>query len=450
MTTNANLMTEGSIPKKIIIFAFPVFIGNLFQQLYNTADSLIVGNFIGSSALAAVSSAGNLIFLITGFFIGLSMGAGVVISTYIGAKKVEYVKKAVHTAVALGIVSSILMTFIGTVFAPQALLLMGTPANVLPESTTYFRIYFAGASGMVLYNTFTSILQASGDSKHPLFYLICSSLINITLDIVLIGIFHFGVGAAALATTISQFTSAILAFIKLVTVNDDIRLIPKEIRFHKFILIRILKVGLPSAFQNSIIGFANVVVQSYINYFQKAAIAGIGAYTKIEGFVFIPITSFAMALTTFIGQNNGAKKTDRVKKGFLFGMICSITLAELIGLIIFIFAPKLIAGFDPSEDVVFFGVQRARICAFFFCFLAYSHIVASYFRGLGKTIVPMLVMLICWCVIRVSILAITSSIHRTILITHWVYPITWVLSTIVYTYMLYRQIHIKEKSPKPM
>jgi len=440
MSSNSTLMTEGSIPKKILIFAFPVFIGNLFQQLYNTADSIIVGNFIGSSALAAVSSAGNLIFLITGFFIGLSMGAGVVISTYIGARKKDYIKQAVHTAVALGIVSSILMTIIGTVFAPQALLLMGTPRSVLPESTTYFRIYFAGAAGMVLYNTFMSILQASGDSKHPLYYLICSSIINIILDLVLIGHFHFGVGAAALATTISQFTSATLAFIKLITHTGDIRLIPSEIRFNRFILKRILKVGLPSAFQNSIIGFANVVVQSYVNYFQKAAIAGIGAYSKIEGFVFIPITSFAMALTTFIGQNNGAKKMDRVKKGFLFGATCSLLLAETIGLIIFLFAPTLISGFDSSPDVIYYGVQRARICAFFFCFLAYSHVVASFFRGLGKTIVPMMVMLICWCVIRVSILSIVSAFHRTILITHWVYPITWILSSIIYTFMLIKTI----------
>lgn len=438
MSSQANLMTEGSIPKKIIIFAFPVFIGNLFQQLYNTADSLIVGNYVSSSALAAVSSAGNLIFLITGFFIGLSMGSSVVISTYIGAKKEEHVKLAVHTAIALACVSSILMTFIGIVFAPQALLLMKTPADVLPESTTYFRIYFAGATGMVFYNTCMSILQASGDSKHPLYYLICSSIINVCLDLLFIRVMGFGVGAAALATTISQFTSASLALHRLLHIDSDIRIIPSQIRFNKPILKQILHVGIPSAFQNSIIGFANVVVQSYVNYFQKAAVAGIGAYTKIEGFVFIPITSFAMALTTFIGQNNGAKKMDRVRRGFLFGMTCSLILAESIGLIIYLLAPTFIGWFDPNPDVIFYGVQRARICAFFFFLLAYSHIVASYFRGLGKTIIPMLIMLICWCIIRVSILAVCGAIHRSILTTHWVYPITWSLSSVIYTVMLIR------------
>jgi len=438
----SNLMTEGSVPKKILLFALPVFIGNLFQQLYNTADSLIVGNFIGSSALAAVSSAGNLIFLITGFFIGLSLGAGVVISTYIGAKNYTAVHLSVHTAVALGIASSIIMTFIGTVFAPQALLLMGTPDSVLPEATTYFRIYFAGAAGMVLYNTFVSILQANGDSRSPLYYLVASSIINIVLDLLFIAVMGYGVGAAALATTISQFVSAGLSLRKLLTERSEIRLVPGDIRFNKHMLKQILNVGLPSAFQNSIIGFANVVVQSYVNYFGEMAIAGIGAYSKIEGFVFLPITSFAMALTTFIGQNNGAKKYDRVSKGTHFGIACSLILAESIGLVMFIYSPFFISLFDKTPEVIYYGVQRARICSPFFFLLAFSHISAAYFRGYGKSTVPMLIMLVAWCIIRVSILAVTGIIHRTVLMTHWVYPITWSISSLLFLIML---IHSKRK-----
>lgn len=439
MSAQQNLMIEGSIPKKILAFAFPLFIGNLFQQLYNTADSLIVGNFVGSSALAAVSSAGNLIFLITGFFIGLSVGAGVVISTYLGAGKKLHVKLAVHTSIALGILCSILMTFIGVVFAPQALLLMGTPKSVLYESVVYFRIYFWGATGMVMYNTFVAVLQSAGDSKHPLYYLIISSIINVVLDLLFIKVMHYGVGAAALATTISQFISAILALVRLLKTDSLVKLVIKDIKFNPFMLRKIIKTGLPSAFQNSIIGFANVVVQTFVNYFGQMAIAGIGAYSKIEGFVFLPITSFAMALTTFVGQNVGAKRFDRVKKGTIFGLTCSMATAEFIGIIMFFFSDPMIAAFDSNPSVVFYGTQRSKICALFFFALAFSHISASHFRGIGKSTTPMFVMLICWCIIRVLILFVCGYVHPSILTTHWVYPITWILSSIMFIWMFIKE-----------
>lgn len=439
MTVQANLMTEGSISKKIITFAFPLFIGNLFQQLYNTFDSLIVGNYIGSNALAAVSSAGNLIFLITGFFIGLSVGSGVVISTYLGANKKLHVKLSVHTTIALGLLSSILMTLIGTLFAKQALILMNTPSNVLRESIIYFKIYFLGAFGMVMYNTFVSILQAAGDSKNPLIYLIISSIINIILDLLFVKVFHYGVGAIAFATTISQFISAFLALNRLLKSDSLVKLYIKDIRFNPFMVHKILKIGLPSAMQNSIIGFANVIVQSFVNYFGPMAIAGIGAYSKIEGFAFLPITSFAMALTTFVGQNLGAKKMDRVKKGTIFCMSCSVIIAEIIGLIMFIFSDTLIEFFDSTPKVIYYGSQRSKICSIFFFLLAFSHVSAAYFRGMGKSMTPMFVMLICWCIIRVMILIISSYIRPSIYTTHFVYPITWFLSSLFFTYMFLRK-----------
>ncbi|MCR4904359.1 MAG: MATE family efflux transporter [Butyrivibrio sp.] len=440
-----NLMTEGSVSSKIIGFAVPLFLGNLFQQLYNTVDSLIVGNFLGSDALAAVSTAGNLIFFMIGFVYGLSQGAGVVIARYIGAKDSKSTQIAVHTTISLGLFCSILLTILGTVLAPQILVLMGTPDTVLPQSVTYFRIYFAGATSFVMYNICVGILQAAGDSKHPLQYLVTSSIINIILDITFIRILGFGVGGASLATVIAQSVSVILCIKRLIQTDDDYRLIPSKIRFHGPTLSKIIQYGLPSGFQNSIIGFANVVVQSHINYFGDMAMAGAGAYSKIEGFAFLPITSFTMALTTFVSQNIGAGRYDRVKKGAIFGAICSVSLAELIGITIYFLAPTLISAFDRTPEVIAFGTSRARICALFYCLLSFSHVMSSILRGAGRSVIPMIIMLICWCIIRVSILVISSQFVRDINIVNSVYPITWALSSICFT-VYFKVSHIL--SPK--
>lgn len=435
VSESKNLMTEGTIWKKIIFFALPLFVGNLFQQLYNTADSLIVGNFLGSNALAAVSSSGNLIFLMVGFFNGIAIGAGVVIARYFGARDIENMQRAIHTTVAFGIVSSVILTVVGVALAPQILIWMDTPANVLPESVTYFRIYFMGSLGLVMYNIFVGILQAVGDSKHPLYYLIVSSIINVVMDLVLIVVFDMGVGSAAFATILSQFISAALCMRKLMKTQDSYRLVIKDIRFHKDMLIKIIRYGLPSGLQNSIIAIANVVVQSNINAFGEMAMAGCGAYSKIEGFAFLPITSFTMALTTFVGQNLGAKDFERTKKGAKFGMLCSMTLAEVIGILMFIAAPILIAAFNNQPEVVQFGTDRARTSALFFFLLAYSHCISAILRGAGKSLVPMIVMLVFWCVVRVSFLTIMSWFINDIAIVYWVYPLTWSLSSI--TFLIY-------------
>ena len=287
--TQINLI-EGSIAKNIVRFAVPMFLGNLFQQLYNMADSLVVGNFLGSRSLAAVTSTGSLIFLLVGFFSGTAMGAGVVISRFFGAKDYNNIKKAVHTDIAFGILCGILMTVVGVIFAPQILSLMGTPDDVFVESVRYIRIYFLGSLAVIMYNVCMGILQAVGDSRHPLYYLIISSVVNIILDLLFIGIFRFGVGSAALATIISQFLSVALCMRQLIKTDDVYRVCIKDIAFDKGILVQILNIGLPSGLQNSIISIANVVVQANINAFGSAAMAGCGAYFKIEGFVFLPIT----------------------------------------------------------------------------------------------------------------------------------------------------------------
>lgn len=439
------LMSEGEIWKRITFFAMPLFLGNLFQQMYNAADSLIVGKYLGSEALAAVSSSGNLIFLMIGFFNGISVGAGVVIARYFGAKDYESMHKAIHTTVAFGLVAGILLTILGVILAPQILIWMGTPDNVLPNSISFFRIYFIGALGLVMYNVFVGILQAIGDSKRPLYYLILSSIINIALDIVFIRVFHMGVGSAALATIIAQFISVLLCVYRLVHTKDVYALSCEDIRFYGGYLKMILTYGLPSGVQNSIIALANVFVQSNINAFGDLAMAGCGAYAKIEGFAFLPITSFTLALTTFVGQNLGAKQYERVKKGATFGILTSMISAEVIGFAIYILAPYLMAAFSNDAQVIAYGVDRARTSSFFFFLLAFSHCISAVLRGAGKANIPMVVMMICWCFARVSLLIIFVPIFSSIQVVYAVYPITWALSSIIF-FIYYRKIDwIKEK-----
>ena len=425
-------MTEGPIWKRMILFAIPLFLGNLFQQLYNTADSLIVGNFLGSDALAAVSSSGSLIFLMVGFFNGISLGAGLVIARYFGAREKEKVQDAIHTTVAFGIVAGILLTAIGLIMTPTFLRWMGTPADVLKNSVLYFRIYFLGSIAFVLYNIFVGILQSVGDSRHPLIYLIISSVTNVVLDLLFIGVFRFGVGSAAVATILSQFLSAILCLIHLMRCKEDYQIHLKKIRFDFPMLKLIISNGLPSGFQNSIISFANVIVQSNINSFGKMAVAGCGAYSKIEGFGFLPITCFALSLTTFISQNLGARQYERAKKGAKFGVLCSITMAEIVGIIIFFTAPYLVAAFNNDPQVVAFGTAQARTITLFYFLLAFSHCIAGILRGAGKSTIPMFVMLICWCIIRVSYITVAVRIIPDIKVIFWAYPITWTLSSILF------------------
>lgn len=425
-------MTSGSIWKRMIFFALPLLLGNLFQQMYNTVDSLIVGNFLGSSALAAVSSSGSLIFMLIGFLSGISSGAGVVVARFFGAQDEENLHRTVHTTVAFGLVAGVLMTVLGMLLSPQILLWMGTPESVMDNSVAYLQTYFSGSLGFVMYNIFVGILQAVGDSRHPLYYLIASSVINLVLDIVFIEFFHTGVGGAALATVISQVVSALLCLIQLMRTKESYRLQLKEIRFDRKILIQVIRIGLPSGVQNSIIAFANVIVQSYINAFGEMAMAGYGAYSKVEGFGFLPINSFTLALTTFVGQNLGARQYDRTRKGARFGVLITIILAELIGVVVFIFAPQFIAAFDSTPEVVQFGIDKARTAALFYFVLAFSHSIAAVLRGAGKAMVPMIIMMVFWCVVRVAFLAVMIPLTYNIQAVYWAYPLTWTLSSIAF------------------
>ena len=430
---NANRsLIEGSIWKSMLLFALPVFLGNIFQQLYNAFDAWCVGNFIGDEALAAVSSSGSLIFLMVSFFNGLAMGAGVVIAKSFGAKQYDSMSKAIHTAIAFGLVTGVFLTIIGVALTPVILKWMSTPIDVLPQSIEYFRFYFCGAVFIVMYNIFVGILHAVGDSRHPLYYLIFSTFINIALDMIFVAVLGFGVGSAAIATTISQGISALLCLLHLLRSNAPYKVYIHKIKFHKKSLIEIIRYGLPSGVQNSVISIANVFVQSNINGFGKAAMAGCGSYSKLEGFAFLPVTCFTQALSTFVGQNLGARQYARVKRGVAFGVICSCLIAETIGVISYIFAPSLIGLFSKTKEAISYGIEHMRTICLFYFLLAFSHCIAGVMRGAGKATVPMFTMLACWCIFRVSYITVALKFLNQLTTVSLAYPITWSLSSIIF------------------
>ncbi len=427
-------LTVGNPYKLILAFALPVFLSQLFQQLYNMADTLIVGQFLGKDSLGAVSSSGNLIFLFVSFFNGTAVGASVVISRYFGAKDEENLKKAIHTNIAFGLVSGVFLTIVGVALTPTMLKWMNTGDLIFPQAVEYFRYYFIGAIATVMYNICRSIMNAVGDSKRPLYYLIFSSLLNVALDLLFVGAFKWGVWSAAVATVISQAASVVLCFIYLMKKGRIFTVEIKKIRFHKELLKEIIRLGIPAGIQNSVIGLANVIVQSQINSFGDNATTAYGVYSKIEGFAFLPITSFTMALTTFISQNLGAKMYDRAKTGARFGIIGGVITAEIIAVIIYFSAPHLVGMFDKDKtpEVIELGVKQMHTVALFYFLLAYSHCVASVCRGAGHSVVPAVVMLCCWCVIRVIYIALIMHFINDIVYIYWAYPITWSLSSIIY------------------
>ncbi len=441
------LMTEGSIWRHLVRFAFPLFLGSLFQQLYNTIDSLVVGNFDGKNALAAVSSAGSLCFLLIGFFHGAFVGASVIISRYYGAGDMEKVDRAVHTTVIFSLLLGSVLSVFGVLFTPTILGWMGTPENVMGNSVAYFRIWCAGMLALVLYNTATGIFQALGDSRHPLYYLILSSCVNVVLDLLFVGGMHMGVSGAALATIIGQSLSAVLAFAHLMSGKFLVTVSLSKLRPDWSIFKNIFRLGIPSGVQNSVIAIANVVVQANINAFGDSAMAGCGSYSKIEGFVFLPITSLTMAMTTFTSQNLGAGRLDRVKKGAALGTALTVCFAELVGLIVFLGAPYLIRIFNQESEVVAYGVRQIHVEAFFFCLLAFSHACAALLRGAGKAVVPMVVMLCSWCAFRICYITFMVRLIPDIAVIFTAYPVTWGISSILFAIFLTRGNWLEQRTP---
>ena len=364
------------------------------------------------------------------------------------------VQHTVHADQIVGgsqcLTAGILLTALGVAFTPTILRWMDTPEDVLPQSISYFRYYFCGAIFTVMYNIMVGILHAVGDSRHPLYYLIFSSFVNVVLDLLFVAVFRWGVGSAAVATTISQGVSALLCFRLLLTTKEPYRVELKKIRYHWDSFKDIVRYGLPSGVQNSVIAMANLVVQTNINSFGKAAMAGCGSYSKIEGFAFLPITCFAQALSTFVGQNLGAQQYGRVKKGVRFAVICSVSMAELIGVASYLLAPQLISIFNDSPEVVAYGAAHMRTICLFYCLLALSHCIAGILRGAGKATVPMFIMLGCWCLLRVTYISIAMQHVNELHTVSMAYPITWSLSSIVYFlyYHFSDWVHGFDKQPK--
>lgn len=438
MEQEKTLMTQGPIGRILLRFALPLFLGNLFQQLYNTVDSLVVGNFSGNEALAAVSSSGSLCFLIIGFFQGVFAGASVVISRRYGARDGEGVDRAVHATVIFSLAAGLLLTVLGVGFTPAILRWIGTPENVMPDSVLYFRIYCSGLLGLVLYNTANGIFQALGDSRHPLYYLIVSSVVNVVLDLLFVAVWDMGVAGAALATVIGQCLSALLGFLHLMSGRFLVRVSLRRLRADPTVLGLIFRLGLPSGVQNSVIAIANVVVQSHINAFGDNAMAGCGSYFKVEGFVFLPITCLTLAMTTFVSQNLGAQRYDRVKEGARLGTLMTVGLSEAVGVAVFLLAPFLIGLFTPDPAVIAFGVRQARVEALFYCMLAFSHSAASILRGAGRAVIPMAVMLAVWCVFRISYITFMVPCFQDITVVFTAYPITWSISSILFALTLWK------------
>ncbi|WP_295638772.1 MATE family efflux transporter [uncultured Mailhella sp.] len=438
MHRQSDSMTGGSIWKSIVSFAVPLILGNFFQQLYNAADSLIVGNLLGDRALAAVSGTGNLIFLLVGFINGISLGAGVVISQQFGAGKIRDMRRSIHTLAAFGLASGLGLSIFGVLCTPQILHWMNTPADVFPETLQYLRVYFAGALGLTTYNALASILQAVGNSRYPLYFLILSSVVNIVLDLVFIALLHWGVWSAAAATVISQILSALLCTLVLCRSSASWRLAPGSIRFHAGCLKTLAAYGFPSGLQCCVIGISNVVIQSHINLFGASAMAGCGAYQKIEGFCLIPVMSLALALATFVGQNTGAHHPLRVRAGMSFGLVLSMLVSGLIGVGVLVWRDELMAVFSADAEVIRLGADYARVAAPFYVLPACTHCLAAAFRGAGRPLFAMAVILICWCAVRVGTLSTLMSFFPTIATIYWIYPATWTLSSLTFLFAWWR------------
>ncbi len=386
MHSGTQSMITGSVRRAMIAFATPIFLSQLFQQLYNAADSLIVGNLLGKQALAAVSSSASLIQLLTALMIGIALGAGVVISRHFGAEDYDTLSRAIHTTAAFGIIAGAALTVLGVLLSPALLRWMGTAPDVMENSVIYFRNYFLGSMAVMLYNVFTGIMNALGDSRRPLYYLLFSSALNVALDLLFIGAFHLGVGSAAVATVISQAASALLCYLHLRKPGTVYQLQLHKLRFHLDLMKEIVRMGLPTGVQNSVISIANVLVQSYINSFGSDAMAACGTYAKLQGFAFLPITSFALALTTFVSQNLGAKRYDRVRRGMRIGVGSVMAIAEGIALLIYIFSPKLIGLFTQDPEVIAFGSTALRFQCVTFWFQGWTVMSTMMLQTMGRTV----------------------------------------------------------------
>lgn len=431
-------LVNGRIVRTILLFSIPLLIGNLFQQLYSTVDSYVVGNYVGKEALAAVGASNPIVNALIGFFMGLATGAGVIISQYFGAQDYKNVKKAVHSAAAMTIVMSVVLTFLGVTFTPYLLNLVNVPADIFPESKTYLGIYFSGLTFILIYNMGSGILRAIGDSQRPLYYLIIASLINIVLDVLFVKFMNMGVAGAGYATLISQAISSILVVLTLMKETGSHKLILKDIRFHSETLKKMLAVGLPTGFQQSMISLSNLGAQSYINAFGSNVVAGYSASIRIDGFVFLPLQSFNMAITTFVGQNLGARKYDRVKKGTIMTLLMGLMVIGFISCGLFFFGKEAISLFNSDVEVIKAGrtMQLIFLCAYWV--LPFGQILAGVLRGAGKTTGPMIILIVNYVIIRQTYLAIATHLSSDVRVVFIAWPLTWITNALMMAYCYFK------------
>ena len=432
-------MTEGSIIRHLVVFAAPLLVGNIFQQLYNTVDTWVVGKYVSNEAFSAVGTVGPIINMLIGFFLGLSSGAGVVISQYYGAGKTEEVRKTVHTSLMMTILLGLLVTGLGIALIPGMLALMNTPAEVIPESTAYLTIYFAGVLGLMLYNMGAGILRAVGDSTRPFYYLVVSAVINTVLDLVFVLRFDMGVAGVAWATIIAQGISAVLTLITLLRSDSCIRVSLRALRIYFDMLQKIIRVGIPAALQMAVTSFSNVFVQSYINYFGADCMSGWTAYGKIDTLLMLPMQSLALASTTFVGQNLGLGKVDRAKRGVRIALALSLVTAVILMIPVMAFAPSLVAFFNEKTTVVEYGTMFLRYISPFYILCCFNQIYSGALRGAGNTRAPMVIMLASFVVFRqIYLFVLTHFIANTILPVSMGYPAGWLVCSLL-TYLYYRR-----------
>ena len=420
-------MTEGNITRHIISFALPLLIGNVFQQLYNTVDTWVVGNYVSNEAFSAVGTVGPIINMLIGFFMGLSSGAGVVISQYYGAKRYDEVHDTVHTAMVMTIIMGIAFTAIGLGMTPFMLRLMNTPENVMPESTAYLTIYFSGILGLMIYNIGAGILRAVGDSQRPFYFLVVCAVMNTVLDLLFVLVFHMGVEGVALATVLSQCTSALLVVITLMRTDTCIKLRLKDLKINFAMLGKIFRVGIPAAIQMAITSFSNIFVQSYINYFGDNCMSGWTAYAKIDQLLFLPMQSIALASTTFVGQNLGCNQVERARKGVSRALLIAIISTVILMVPVMAFASPVVAFFNSKAEVVEIGTMLLHWLSPFYVLCCFNQIYSGALRGAGNSRAPMIIMLTSFVAFRQVYLFIMARMWNEIIPIAMSYPAGWLL-----------------------
>lgn len=432
-------MTEGNISRHLIQFALPLLIGNIFQQLYNTVDTWVVGNYVSSEAFAAVGTVGPIINMLIGIFMGLASGAGVVISQYYGARRDQEVSDTVHTSMMMTFILAVIFTVLGIVIAPAMLHMMKTPENVFPESLMYLRIYFGGIVGLMVYNMGAGILRAVGDSQRPFYFLIVSAVINTVLDLVFVLGFHMGVEGVALATVIAQLLSALLTLYVLMRAHSSIRVMFSQLKIHMNEMKKIIRVGIPAAIQMAITSFSNIFVQSYINFFGADCMSGWTAYAKIDQLILLPMQSLALSSTTFVGQNLGANLPDRAKKGIRISLLLSCVATVILMIPVLIFARPLVAFFNAKPEVVEYGAKLLIWMSPFYVLCCVNQIYAGALRGAGNSKAPMIIMLGSFVVFRQAYLFIMANyISNEIIPIAMGYPAGWLVCSLL-TLIYYRR-----------